>query len=117
MSISIDENFIELVRSASQEADRLTGCKKSARAERILDELLPAPISLGGRARAYLGYELQSVAEARAKGLSDDGIRRVVRHLARLRGTCSVSQILEDTREYFEELVTADAYAEKEGAR
>ena len=117
MNSLIDENCIDLVRSASAEADRLTGCKKSARAERILDELLPAPISLGGRARAYLGYELQSVAEARAKGLSDEGIRRVVRHLARLRGTCSVSQIRKNTREYFGELVAIGATRDNEVAR
>lgn len=72
---------ISFVRSSSVEAERLTGLKKSARAEKISEGLLPPTISLGGRARAFLEHELNEVARARVAGKGDDEIRKIVEQL------------------------------------
>lgn len=70
---------MQIVRSASPEADSRTGFRKSARAERIKDGLLPPPFALGGRARGWLSAELEEIAAALAAGATDDEIRGIVR--------------------------------------
>ncbi|MGE0483496.1 MAG: helix-turn-helix transcriptional regulator [Gammaproteobacteria bacterium] len=78
-----------LIRSMSPEADARTGYKKSARAGKVLDGLLPPPIALGGRARAFLSDELDAVIAARASGACDDDIRALVRALVAARSATS----------------------------
>lgn len=69
---------MRLVRSQSVEADALTGFKKSQRAKRVIEGLLPPPVSLGGKAAAYLEHELVAVIAARA---TDDDVREVVKKM------------------------------------
>lgn len=95
---------LELIRSGSAEADRLTGYKKSARAEKIQDGLLPDPISIGGRARAFLGYELEMVSVAWAVGLDEERLRQVVKHLKESRGFTPAEEICSATRELIADL-------------
>lgn len=94
----------ELIRSASPEAERRTGYKKSARAEKILDGLLPDPISIGGRARAFLAYELEMVSVAWASGLNEAQVREVVKNLKASRGTNSVDVIIQEARKLISHL-------------
>ena len=70
-----------IIRSQSAEADSLTGFRKSARALKIADGLLPPPIRLGGSAMGYLAHELEAIISARATGAGDDEIRALVRQL------------------------------------
>lgn len=70
-----------LVRSFSTEAEALTGFRKSARAQRIRNGLLPPPIPLGGRAAAFIADELVAVVAARAHGATDEDIRALVKRL------------------------------------
>lgn len=75
------DTTIHFVRSSSTEADRQTGFKKSARAEKIAEGLLPPTVSLGGRARAFIGHELGAIAQARVAGKCDDEIKQLVQQL------------------------------------
>ena len=59
----------------------MTGFRKSARAAKILDGLLPPPIKLGGKAAGFLAHELAAIIGARASGATDDDIRAVVKRL------------------------------------
>ena len=68
-----------IIRSQSPEADALTGFRKSARAAKVIDGLLPPPIRLGGKAKGYLAHELEAVTSARATGATDDDVREVVK--------------------------------------
>lgn len=76
-----------LIRSQSGDADKLTGFRKSARAAKVAEGLLPPPIALGGRASAFLSDELDAVMQARAAGADDDAVRSLVRELVAARGT------------------------------
>lgn len=67
-----------LIRSFSPEAEALTGYRKSARAQKIAEGLLPPPVVLGGRASAFLSDELEAVVAARALGATDEDVRRIV---------------------------------------
>lgn len=71
----------ELIRSSSTDADLRTGYKKSARAQKVRDGLLPPPVLLGGRASAFIAAEIDAVIAARANGASDDEVRALVRRL------------------------------------
>jgi prophage regulatory protein len=70
-----------LIRSSSQEAEKATGFRKSARAKKVIEGLLPPPIKLGGKARAFVAHELEAVTAARATGANDDEVREVVQKL------------------------------------
>jgi len=70
-----------VIRSQSPEADALTGFRKSARAAKVIDGLLPPPIRLGGKACGFLAHELEAVIAARATGADDDAVRRLVKSL------------------------------------
>ena len=72
---------INFIRSQSADADSRTGYKKSARAKKISEGLLPPPVSLGGRASAFLAHELDAVAIARARCATDDEVRALVTRL------------------------------------
>ena len=74
----IDLTPRRLVRSQSPEADALTGMRKSARATRARDGLLPPPIDIGGGASAFYADELAEVIAARAAGLGDEDVRVIV---------------------------------------
>lgn len=80
-----------LIRSTSIEADTLTGYKKSARAQKSSNGLLPPTIALGPRAAAYYSDELEAVTAARAVGVTDEGIRDLVKRLVSARGDSKVA--------------------------
>lgn len=69
------------VRSQSTDCDSITGYKRSARALKIRQGLLPPPVLLGARASGFLLSELESVGRARATGADDDAIRALVKRL------------------------------------
>ena len=104
MNEVVSNRGLELIRSASPEAERRTGYKKSARAEKILDGLLPDPISIGGRARAFLAYELEIVSIAWASGLDEQRVREVVKYLKSSRGLTAVDEIADGARTLIAEL-------------
>ena len=72
---------MKLIRSHSAEAESLTGFRKSARAAKVLDALLPPPVRLGGKASAFIAAELEAVTMARAAGATDDEVRALVRRM------------------------------------
>ena len=76
---------MRLVRSQSAEADALSGFRKSARAAKVIDGLLPPPIALGSRAAAYIAEELEAVIVARANGADDEEVRALVKRLVAVR--------------------------------
>jgi len=51
----------------------------------ITKRLLPSPIKTGIRSAALLSHEVQAVIAARAAGLSEDAIRKIVADLESLR--------------------------------
>ena len=73
------------VRSMSQDADTLSGCKKSKRAELMAQGFLIHPMGLGGRARAFFDYELVETRDAFLANLSEDEKRAIVSRHAALR--------------------------------
>jgi len=77
--------MIRIVRSQSAEAEGLTGFRKSARAAKIAEGLLPPPIHLGGKAAGFLAHELEAVISARATGATDDEVKDIVRNLVAAR--------------------------------
>lgn len=81
VSVNQWKSKVRLVRSQSLEADALSGLRKSARAQRQREGLLPLPISLGGRASALIAEEYDAVTAARASGADDEAIRRLVAEL------------------------------------
>ncbi len=57
------------------------GLSKSTLANRINDQLLPPPISLGGRSVGWLEHEVIAVIQARAAGKTDEEIRFLIQSL------------------------------------
>lgn len=74
-----------IARSQSLDADVHTGFRKSARAAKVIDGLLPPPIRLGGKATGFLVHELEAVIAARATGADDAAIRKLVKDLVAAR--------------------------------
>jgi len=76
---------MRIIRSFSPDAETKTGFKKSARAKKIADGLLPPTIVLGGKARGFIEEELDAVLSARANGADDNAIRKLVTELVAAR--------------------------------
>ena len=77
--------MIRFIRSSSPEAEQATGFRKSARAKKVIEGLLPPPIRIGGKAKAYIVDELEAVNAARAVGADDETIRKLVKALVAAR--------------------------------
>jgi len=60
------------------EASLFTGIKKSSFFDQVRDGLLPAPVAVGGKIRAWPAGELDQINAARIAGKADDEIRELV---------------------------------------
>lgn len=81
ISTSID-NF-RLIKKP--EVLALTGISKSTLHVRINNGLMPPPVSLGGRAVAFVLHEIKAVLMAQIAGCSNDKIQSLVAELVQLR--------------------------------
>lgn len=81
ISTSID-NF-RLIKKP--EVLALTGISKSTLHVRINNGLIPPPVSLGGRAVAFVLHEIKAVLMAQIAGCSNDEIQSLVAELVQLR--------------------------------
>jgi prophage regulatory protein len=70
---------IALLRMRQVQA--LTGDSRSAAFEKRKAGLLPDPISIGARAKAYPEHEILAINSARIAGATDDQIRDLVKRL------------------------------------
>jgi len=68
-----------LIRMKQVEAK--TGLKKSMQYDLISKGLFPKPISIGGRAVAWIESEVDAINAARIAGKSEDEIRELVKAL------------------------------------
>lgn len=66
-------------------AANLFGLAKSSYYDRVTKGLLPPPISLGGRAKGYVGSELDAVLKAMISGKSEAEIKMLVLELVQQR--------------------------------
>ena len=61
------------------------GDSRSAFYEKMSQGLVPVPIKLGKRSRGFLEYEAEAIVAARAAGIADDQLRKLVFDLQAIR--------------------------------
>jgi prophage regulatory protein len=67
---------IKIIRKP--EVISISGLSKSTLQNRINDQLMPSPISLGGRAVGFLLHEINQVLAAMISGMSPEQIKALV---------------------------------------
>lgn len=85
-----------------KEAMHLCGIARTTQWRQIQDGLHPPPVRAGSRAVRFIESEIQALIEARARGVTDDELRRIVADMVQNRVKAHVPQAVresEKTRE------------------